>query len=166
MMKKTTMLLLMAALMVLAGCEKDNGTNSHDPQPQPQPQSISLAGTSWECNISNEVYEQGVLIRFNVLYVLDLNDDVNGEMFSDVEVEVPAYPQANQTDNTSWPVTYCFDGTTLTLLFPDEEEEYEDIMTYNPADTTFTEMILDPEMQEFYGTDRFIYHLSRGTVNF
>ena len=63
--QKFVALVLVAAVMTLAGCEKENTTNNSDPQPQPRPTGISLAGTTWESNVENSATAtiQGTALR-------------------------------------------------------------------------------------------------------
>ncbi len=174
-MKKTKQfvaLFFVAAMMTLAGCGKDNNTNNNsEPQPQPRPAGISLAGTSWEWDIDTTYtqYVQGfeILMYINAQYMMDFNDDTNGEMFVDMTVEVPDSPQANQHQTMTEPFTYYFYNNTLTLTSTGDDavEGDEGTMTYHPEDTTFRMAIDEPQVAEMLG-DEMIFRLVRGTINF
>ena len=170
-MKKTKQfvaLFFVAAMMTLAGCGKENNTNNNsEPQPQPRPAGISLAGTSWECDIETDYYQQGIQIFVNAQFIMDLNDDVNGEMFVDMTMEVPVYPQANQHQTTTEPMTSYFYNNTMTLTSTGDDAVEGDAgtMTYHPEDTTFHMIVDDAEAAEILG-DEMIFHLTRGTINF
>ena len=170
-MKKTKQfvaLFFMAAMMTLAGCGKDNNTNNNsEPQPQPRPAGISLAGTSWECNIETEYYQQSIQILINVQQIMDFNDEVNGEIFVDFTQEVPIAPRYNQHQTMTEPFTYYFYNNTLTLTSTGDDAVEGDsgTMIYHPEDTTFHMIVDDAEAAEILG-DEMIFHLTRGTINF
>lgn len=168
--KQFVALFFVAAMMTLAGCEKDNGNgnnNNSEPQPQPRPEGISLAGTSWECIIETEYTYQGILELINAQQMMDFNDSVNGEMFVDFTAELPDYPQYNQHQTVTEPFTYYFYNNTLTLTSTgaNAEEGDDGIMTYHPEDTTFHMAIDDPQEAEILGNEM-VFRLVRGTVNF
>lgn len=166
--QKFVALFLVAAVMTLAGCEKENNTNNNsNPQPQPRPAGISLAGTSWTSDVNTEYYQQGVQMLVNAQFIMDLNDDENGEMFVDMTIEVPVYPQANQHETTTEPMTYYFYNNTLTLTSTGDDavEGDEGTMIYHPEDTTFHMIVDDAQAAEILG-DEIVFYLTRGTINF
>lgn len=166
--QKIVALFLVAAVMTLAGCEKENNTNNNsDPQPQPRPTGISLASTSWTSEINTEYYQQGIQMLITAQYILDLTDDENGEIFVDMSREVPAYPQANQHQTMTEPVIYYFYNNTLTLTSTGEDavEGDEGTMIYHPEDTTFHMIVDDAQAAAILG-DEIVFHLTRGTINF
>ena len=166
---KLVALFFVAAMMTLAGCQKENNNDNNNPtpQPEPRPQGISLAGTSWVYDINTEFTYQGILEVITGQYLMDFNTDADGEMFIDITVEVPAYPDYNQSQNMTEPFTYYFYNNTLTLTSTgDDAVEGDDgTMTYHPEDTTFHMIVDDAETAEILG-DEIIFHLTRGTINF
>ena len=164
--QKFVALFFVAAVMTLAGCQKENGNNNNS-QPQPRPQGISLAGTSWVCDLDAEYTYQGILEVITGQYMMDFNTDKDGEMFIDITVEIPDYPRYNQTQNMTEPFTYYFYNNTLTLTSTgDDAVEGDDgTMTYHPEDTTFHMIVDDAETAEILG-DEMIFHLTRGNINF
>ncbi|MBO7101223.1 MAG: hypothetical protein J6V98_04295 [Bacteroidales bacterium] len=166
--QKIVALFLVAAVMTLAGCEKENNTNNNsNSQPQPRPEGISLAGTSWECNIETEYYQQGIQILINAQQIMDFNDEVNGEIFVDFTQEVPIAPRYNQHQTMTEPVIYYFYNNTLTLTSTGEDavEGDEGTMIYHPEDTTFHMIVDDAQAAAILG-DEIVFHLTRGTINF
>ena len=164
--QKCVALFFVAAVMTLVGCQKENGNNNNS-QPQPRPQGISLAGTSWECNIETSYTYQGILELITAQQIMDFIDGVNGEIFVDYTAELPDYPRYNQHQTMTEPFTYYFYNNTLTLTSTgDDAVEGDDgTMTYHPEDTTFHMIVDDAETAEILG-DEMIFHLTRGTINF
>lgn len=163
-----TALLCAAACLTLGACGPDE---AEQPVPQPGQHSISLAGTSWMSDVENDyTFYYGnypIQMLCNQLTIIDLNDDLNGEMFFDISIEVPSAPAANQSQTHTEAFTYTFDGSTLKLTGTGENstEGDEDILTFNPADTTFSMPINDPEMTEMLGVNTLVFHLIQGTFN-
>lgn len=171
-MKKTIKfptLLCLALALSLAACNPQNDPEPQ-PQPQPQPEKPSLAGTSWMSNVENDYtyYYSGYGIQMlcSQLSILDFNDDTDGEIYVEVAVEVPAMPAASQSYSYTDAFTYTFDGTTLTLTSLDEGAEPGDdgILTFHPADTTFTMPLDEPEAVEMLGVDTLVFHLIQGSM--
>lgn len=172
-MKKTMRIMamiLMAATMVFAACGKDenepgnNGNNTPDPQPQQE----NLNGTSWEANVGNSFSYSGVTMNFTAQFTMDFLSDTTGEMFTDVTVEIPAMPSANQHQNETSAFSYTFDGTSLILF---DESGYQDTLPYNATDKTFTQNIpaeaaeafeeLGLTAEDVFGTDKIVFHKIR-----
>ncbi|MBQ8704094.1 MAG: hypothetical protein IJ524_06945 [Bacteroidales bacterium] len=160
--------LLMAffvAAMLLTSCHKDDP----DPQPeQPSGQTVTLASTTWEAleegpytyNYSGVDIE--MQIRMNM--VLDLFDQENGELFVDLNVEVPAVPAADQHQTFTESCTYTFDGTSLVLTSKDADatEGDDGTLTYHPETNTFTMPIDDSDIEEMLGKTELTFHQTRG----
>lgn len=166
---KTTMkrmyLYLTAVAVLFAACTKDPVEPTPEPEPEPDPVP-ELAGSSWECQITNTYMYQGMIeMNLDIFNTLDFTSTTEGEFFVDYNMEVPAMPSANQTQNETTAFTYTFDGTTLTMTSTEEGAEAGDVgvMTYNPADTTFIMEIPDEtyegiNIREVYGTDKMVFH--------
>lgn len=163
---------MLAATMVFASCGKDdptpgNGGNS-DPQPRPQPQQKELVGTSWQADANNTFTYQGFEMNYIVQFTMDFITDTTGEMFTDVTVEVPAMPNANQSQNETSAFKYTFDGTLLAIS---DESGISDTMPYNATDNTFTMNIpaeagealaeLGLTIEEVFGSDKVVFHQTR-----
>ena len=63
--KKILAMFFVAATMTLMSCEKDETT--------PEP-AIQLAGTSWECEMNNVIYESGIQMNISLLSMIDFTD--------------------------------------------------------------------------------------------
>lgn len=175
--QKFVALFLVAAVMTLVGCEKENTTNNNNSQPQPRPAGISLAGTSWENSIANSATAtiQGYSIDMNIsmLTIMDLNDEQNGERFIDFTLDMPMIPSASQHQTGTDPITYNFNGNELILTYADGNEEYHDTLYFRASDSTFLMAVPDYELdgmgityQELMGTDTMVFTKTRGTLNF
>lgn len=175
--QKFVALFLVAAVMTLAACEKENTTNNNNSQPQPRPAGISLAGTSWENSIENSTTAtiQGYSIEMNIsmLTIIDLNDERNGEQFNDFTLDIPMIPSASQHQTGTDPITYNFDGSKLILTYVYENEEYYDTLLFRASDSTFLMAVPDYELdgmgityQDLMGTDTMVFTKTRGTLNF
>ena len=144
-----------AATMTLMSCEKEETT--------PEP-AIQLAGTSWECEMNNVIYESGIQMNISLLSMIDFTDGTNAEWFMDLTLTVPAYPQANQSFNETANVTYKMVGNDLTLYYNEtdhetgETESWEMHGVYNATDNTFTLDGSDEDMVEMMGTDKMVFH--------
>lgn len=172
---KTTLkimaMLLAVATLTLAACKKDNPQPEPQPQPQPQPQQTDLSNTTWESTFQNTYMYQGIMaMNIDAVMQLDFFDSESGEFFTDMVIEVPDYPAANQTQNATEPFTYTFDGTTLVLTSTEEGSEEGDMgeMIYDPSNNTFYQIIPDEVMEginlrELYGSDRIVFQLINGT---
>lgn len=165
-MKTTKKLLAMcfvAMTMMFSACsEKEN-----------EPVDIDLTGTSWEANIENVYNYQGLMeISVSGVLSMDFSSSTEGELFTDVTMS--AAGMQDQSMNETEPFTYTFDGTTLTLTSTGENAVPGDngTMTYNAADKTFFMMVPDEEiaqgmnLRDIFGSDRVVFRLVRGTVNF
>lgn len=170
-------MLFMAAALAFAACEKeDNNTNNNsntpgtqDPEPDPEPAVLVLAGTTWETSFTNSYSYMGMVdMNIDAYMSMEFNSATEGEMFTDITMEVPAMPDMGTTMDTTEAFTYTFDGTTLTMTSTGADSEEGDMgtMTYNPQDTTFYMMIPDVTQQgmnlrDLYGSDRVIFHKVR-----
>ena len=165
--KQFVALFFVAAMMTLAGCEKENVNNNSEPQPQPRPAGISLAGTSWECEIDTSYSSDGFVQLMNVHQIIDFNDDVNGELFIDFTAEFPDYPQSTQHETMTLQFTYYFYNNTMTLTSTDDDAVEGDsgTMIYHPEDTTFHMIVDDAYTAEILG-DEMIFRLTRGSIDF
>lgn len=166
---KLTLLLCVATLFPLASCSHDDDPVT--PDPQPAAQSINLEGTSWQSDVSNTYtyHYAGYAIDMNCsqITIIDLNDATHGEMFVEVNVEVPSAPAASQNQSYTEAVTYTFDGTTLKLTSAYSSYEGDDgVLTFHPADTTFTMPVGDAQSAEMLGTDTLVFRLIQGTVTY
>ncbi len=163
-MKTTKRLLAMmfvAVAMMMAACEKDDD--------KPQTRSISLAGTTWESTVNSTTTQQGFEMLVNLNWTFDFNTDVAAEAFLEMQIEVPAYPQANQNQNETFPLNYKFDGKQCTVYYVDEEtgevlEEDFSVMRFDSRDTTFYLGVDDADMERILGVDTLVFHLTRGTL--
>lgn len=145
------------------------GCNSEDdptPQPQPEQTTLNLAGTSWQSYVENDYTyyynNYPILMLCSQMTTIDLNDDSNGEIFVEVSVEVPDVPNASQHLSFSDPFTYAFKDNTLTLTTIDGDPD--GILTFHPADTTFTIPLDEPEAVEILGVDTLIFRLIQGSI--
>jgi hypothetical protein len=167
---KIAAILLAVATLTLAACKKDDPQPEPQPQPEPEPQQIDLSITTWESSFQNTYMYQGVMaMNIDAVMQLDFFDSENGEFFTDMVIEVPDYPSANQTQNVTEPFTYTFDGTTLVLTSTEEGAEEGDMgeMTYDRSNNTLYQIIPDItengiNLRELYGSDRIVFHLING----
>ena len=126
------------------------------PQPEPTPVGVDLSGASWECQFATTTVEQGISMNIDFLMILDFFSKTEGEIFCDMSLEVPDYPNYNQVQNYTDSFTYFFDGETLTLT---DEEGTPMIMTYNAADSSF--VWHEDDMEEILNTDALIFNKKR-----
>ena len=155
--KKILALFFVAATMMFTACSEKENDNP----------AIQLAGTGWESSIQNSTTISGVNMNLELQLVMDFKSDKEGELYAYISIEVPAMPAANQTQDMIDPFTYTFKGNTLTITSNDENGEDSDmVLTYNPADNTFTAPIppdmtdgMDP--QQLLGTDHVVFHQAR-----
>lgn len=163
---------MLAATMIFASCGKDeptpgNGGNS-DPQPRPQPQLEELVGTSWQADVSNSFTYQSITMNFTMQFTMDFITDTTGEMFTDVTIEIPTMPSANQSRNETTAFNYTFDGTSLAIS---DESGITDTMPYNATNNTFTMNIpaeageafaeLGLTVEDVFGSDKVVFHQTR-----
>lgn len=162
--KKLLAIFIVAATMMFAACsEKENN-----------PVSVDLSGTSWEATIDNVYNYQGIVdMIISGVMSMDFTSSTAGELYTNVTVSVPDIPGNDQTMDDTEEFTYTFDGTTLTLTSTGEDATTGDngTMTYNAGDKTFTMIIPDESyegmnLRDLYGSDRVVFRLVRGTVNF
>ena len=139
-----------------------------DDEPE-QPAVLNLAGTTWEAQAEQTVYQEvqpGYAIEMNVSLnaVIDILDDKNADLFMDIAVEVPAVPAANQNVTQDDTCAYTFDGTTL-VLHNQEGDGFNggnDTLTYHADANTFTLHIYDPDAKEMLGVSELTFHQTRG----
>lgn len=161
----------MAATMVFASCgkdENDNGNNGNNPQPNPQPQQKELVGTSWQADAGNSFSYSGITMNYSAQFIMDFLTDTTGEMFTDVTVEIPAMPSANQHQSETSAFNYTFDGTSLIII---DESGYQDTLPYNATDNTFIMNIpaeagetfaeMGLTVEDVFGTDKIVFHQTR-----
>lgn len=162
---KLLAMLLMATTMVFAACEKDSTDKPENPIDNPRNENINLAETSWEGMAESDYLYQGrVNIHITCTVTLDFNDATSGEMFMNVDIEVPQDPTANQKQNETFPFTYTFNGKTCTLRDANKPTELLSEIQYNAANKTFTMTIEDAATVEMLGTNTIVLHLTRGTL--
>ena len=162
-MRTLLAMFFVATTLCLASCGKDDDKDS-----TPEPATgISLAGTSWEGTIDTNFTYNNVNMNVDALMTIDFNSDLDGELFMDVTIEVPAMPAANQHQTMTEAFTYHFDGSQCVLTSKDEgaEEGDDGTLTYHPDSQTFSMPVDDAETAQFLG-DEMIFHLVRGTLNF
>lgn len=151
----------------LAGCQPDEPGQPAQPTPE-EIQSLALAGTSWEATVEQTATQtvQGITIEMNVSLnaVIDILDGENAELFLDVAVEVPSFPEANKNMTQDEACTYTFDGTTLVLTSKGEDSSEGDngTLTYHAETNTFTMPINEPEVEQMLGITELTFHQTRG----
>ena len=89
-------------------------------------------------------------------------------MFTDVTIEVPSIPGANQSQNETTAFSYTFDGTSLAIS---DESGITDTMPYNATDNTFTMNIpaeageafaeMGLTVEDVFGSDKVVFRQTR-----
>lgn len=152
--KKMMAMLFVAATMTFGACSDDEKeTTTPD----------NIAGTQWVGNVSNSYSMQGITMNFDMNFNMKFTDSENGQMTTDVSVEVPAMPSANQNQSETSNFNYTFDGTTLTIS---ENGTAVSTLTYNKSNDTFTMPIPDVDevtemglsLEEILGTNQVVFH--------
>lgn len=167
-MKTTKSILAMffvATALVFSSCSKDDdkdGNNDNTP-------SISLNGTSWEALANSSFSYMNTQIIVDALLSLDFTDQ-ECEMFTDINIQFPAAPQNDRHQSATDNLKYRFNGESLQLIDP-ESNSLAELMRYNAADTTFIMDIPDItqsgiNLRDMFGTDKLVFRLIRGTINF
>lgn len=152
--KKMMAMLFVAATMTFGACSDDEKeTTTPD----------NIAGTQWVGNVSNSYTMQGITMNFDLKFNMKFTDNENGQMTSDVSVEVPSMPNMNRSESDANDFEYTFNGTTLTLTVTGAEQS---TLTYDEGDDTFTMSI--PEIEELsemglsitdvLGTNQVVFH--------
>lgn len=152
--KKMMAMLFVAATMTFGAC-------SDDEKEITTPDNI--AGTQWVGNVSNSYTMQGITMNFDLKFNMKFTDNENGQMTTDVSVEVPAMPSANQNQSETNNFNYTFDGTTLTIS---ENGAAVSTLTYNKSNDTFSMPIPDVDevtemglsLEEILGTTQVVFH--------
>ena len=161
---KTLATLVVAATFAFAGCEKDNITPIVPDTPDEETPVNIYAGTSWTAHLENTYYYEGFL-RMDIDYRLSLDflDSVRGELFHDINIDVPDYPAASQNQNMTEEFTYTFgkDSVVLYLTYVDDETgdtiDYNYVLPYDKEANTLTLVYNDPDMAEICGTDTVVF---------
>ena len=157
-------MLCVALGLSMAACEPDP-----EPQPEPAKPTINLAGTSWQSDAEN-IYSYSyagyaIDMYCSQVAIIDFIDGTNGELFAEVDIDVPEAPAASQHNTSTDAFTYTFDGTTLKLTSTSDGVEGSDgVLTFHPADTTFTMRVNDTGIREMLGIDTMVFHLIQGSV--
>lgn len=152
----------MAVAMSLGSCTPDEPAT-----PVPQA-SISLKGTSWEGAVDGEyTYNYGytsVVMTCDMVTIVDILDDTEAELFTDITIESPDSPLIAQQETTTAYCSYTFDGSTLRLINK-ENGHHEGTLAFQATDTTFSMPIRDASVRQICGTDSTVLRLLRGAFN-
>lgn len=170
-MKKTfkmLVLLVAAATLTFTACQKDDPTpdnNSTNPPSGGGEQTTNImANTSWESHMENVLSYSGVAMNVTFDASLDFFDEINGEFFQYVNVDVPDFPALSQQIDETLPYTYVYYGDSCVLNFKyfDEEENdtvsFSSTLIYDKTEQTLTMDFDDDDMAQVLGTDIVVFH--------
>ena len=162
--------LFVAATFAFAGCEKEDNVTPITPDtPEEETPENIYVGTSWAAHLENDftMQQQGMNIDMEITYdlYLDFLDSTHAELFQDLFVYFPTYPDASQSENYTEEFIYTFSEDTVVLHGTYVDEETGDTIAYTfelPYDKeakTLTIDFEDPDMAEIMGTSVVVLNL-------
>lgn len=163
---KTLATLLVATTLAFVSCKKEENVTpiNNDTTPTAEQDGNILQGTAWVCHMENTyMFENVIPMNITLDASLDFNDTINGELYQEITLEVPAYPSANQSEDFNQPFTYTFSDNTvrLTCIYEDEEEGEMDTLVYvgiyDKVANTISIDIDDVDMEEIMGSDLMVF---------
>ena len=161
---KTLAIVTVAASLAFAGCKKEKIEPVTPETPEVETPENIYEGTSWIAHMENTYYYQGML-QMDVTYDLSLDflDSVSGELFHDINIDVPDYPAASQNQNMTESFTYTFSNDSVILKCQYYDDELGDTayysyeLVYDTVAKTLTLDFDDPDMEEIMGTSVVVF---------
>lgn len=165
-MKRTINLL--ATLVVASIMSLGLSSCGTDEPEQPEPVFVDMGGTSWEAeeeNIYTFNYQgYGIEMDISLIMILDVLDESNAELFSDLTITTPDAPTASQRQLDTDTCTYTFDGMSLVLTSKKPGVATGNIgtMVYDKETNTFTMSIRDGQLKLLLEKNNIEFHQTRG----
>jgi len=105
------------------------------------------------------------MLQMDVTYDLSLDflDSVSGELFHDINIDVPDYPAASENQNMTEAFTYTFSNDSVILKCQYYDNELGDTayysyeLVYDTVAKTLTLDFDDPDMEEIMGTSVVVF---------